>query len=559
MMLNKITNYEKEMIDFYRKSYTGEFREDLNSFCSTDHFLRNWAREKCWLYRMFGNELILSRPASYATPYSKIYNELEKAYCDDDHGILYKFIKHFCDKLLFYFYGRTDSWEPLCKRDYCRYQPSIYGGEDTLCTEHFELYEALRQLVTLTALAKTTYQYRTINKVVMPKTGRTITLVKDQTKVIRVIQSLVEELELDKQMFEEFRIRLSKFFNQSKLEGELCISIHPLDYITMSENSFNWKSCMNWHENGCYRRGTVEMLNSDCVVVAYLKSTKKPFEFGDGYSWNNKMWRMLFVVNEEAIVGIKSYPYSHDQITQDVIAWLRDLVCANGHPKYTNKDKAYSLAYMDDDRWKIEFETNAMYNDFSCTKNGEHWALFAENIENDLVNYSGYSECVWCGDDEYANQEDSNLFACSQEDLVCKNCSVYIGYCGDCGDRIRVNDVRTYTGGVFGSYTYCEHCYNEHVRTCPVTGTVGVDTEVGHNDMIWLSVVDDADSNYNYKWILVKDRCWNTHPTEWANLFGDQIPVEWRGPWGGINRNKRKVALSLIPKTSIELLGIELF
>ena len=558
MMLDKITNYEKEMIDFYRKSYAGELREDHNAFCSTDYFLRNWTREKGWLYRMFGEELILSRPVSYTTPYSKIYNELEEAYYNEEHNILNKFITHFCDRLRFYFYGRINSWDPIRKRDYCRYQPSIWHSEDTLCPEHFELYEALRELVTFTALAKTTYQYKTINKVVMPKTGKTITLVKDQTKVVRVIQSLVEELELDKQMFEEFRVRLSKFFNQSKLEGELCISIHPLDYITMSENSFNWKSCMNWRDNGCYRRGTVEMMNSDCVVVAYLRSTKKPFEFGDGYSWNNKMWRMLFVVNEEAIVGIKSYPYNHDQITQDVIAWLRDIICVNGHPKYTNKDRAYLLPYMGDERWRIEFETNAMYNDFGCTENSMHWALFAEDIENDTVNYSGYSECVWCGDDEYSDQENSNLFVCSQEDLVCKNCSVYIGYCEDCGNRIRENNIRIYKDGVLSTYTFCEYCYNQHIRTCPVTGAVGVDIEVGRNDMIWIGVVDDINSHYSYKWILVKNRCWITHPIEWANIFGYQTPVEWENSWGDINPNKRKVDLSLIPKASIELLGIKL-
>ena len=38
----------------------------------------------------------------------------------------------------------------------------------------------------------------------------------------------------------------------------------------MSDNNSGWESCMSWRNNGCYRRGTVEMMNSPYVIVAYL-------------------------------------------------------------------------------------------------------------------------------------------------------------------------------------------------------------------------------------------------------------------------------------------------
>ena len=61
--------------------------------------------------------------------------------------------------------------------------------------------------------------------------------------------------------FEDFRIAQSLVTNQANLKGYITLSIHPLDYMTMSDNNCGWDSCMSWQEEGCYRQGTVEMMN----------------------------------------------------------------------------------------------------------------------------------------------------------------------------------------------------------------------------------------------------------------------------------------------------------
>ena len=38
----------------------------------------------------------------------------------------------------------------------------------------------------------------------------------------------------------------------------------------MSDNDYGWDSCMGWMNEGEYRLGTVEMMNSPCIVVAYI-------------------------------------------------------------------------------------------------------------------------------------------------------------------------------------------------------------------------------------------------------------------------------------------------
>lgn len=92
---------------------------------------------------------------------------------------------------------------------------------------------------------------------------------------------------MDDDEFEEFRICQSMCTNTTALEGKLCLSIHPLDYMTMSDNACDWSSCMSWQEDGCYRMGTVEMMNSPCVIVAYLESSH-PMYFSREATWNSK-------------------------------------------------------------------------------------------------------------------------------------------------------------------------------------------------------------------------------------------------------------------------------
>lgn len=543
-MFSKINNCELDMIDYFRKIGAGELKSEPRDMCSTEYFLRNWAREKQWLYKIFGEQLILSRSVSYAIPQSKIRIEIEKAYYGEEgeDDVIYKFIRHYQSKLEFYFYGRTRSWGDVQKQPYINYVISDWGGTD-LCENDYVIFSALYNLFTVESLTTTTYQGTTKLQIKMPKTGKTITLVPNQTKVMRIGQSLIKELELDKELFEKFRIKHSKFFNQAKLEGELCISIHPLDYITMSENASNWKSCMNWQENGCYRRGTIEMMNSPYVVVAYLKNTKKPFNFGDNYSWNNKMWRMLFIVTEQdCIAGIKGYPYAHDEMTQDIIKWLAELVNnASATPQYNTKAELYEFEGAE---WYINFETNAMYNDFGCTQDGNHWIAYGFERTTDNINYSGMSECVWCGDDEYAIQEESDLFVCSQEDLACKHCSAYIGVCPDCGARIRDGEIMTYNGE-YDTYYYCLSCGQDHIRTCPVTGEVGLINELEYCDFCWLGL--KTQENYIASWVLVKNNCWNTHPKEWVAIFGDQYPVEYITTYGSRPRRKFQISYESMP------------
>ena len=133
-------------------------------------------------------------------------------------------------------------------------------------------------------------------------------------KMLGKINQLMFHLD---ESFENFRLAHSRILNSTKLHGQLCISIHPLDYMTMSDNDCDWDSCMSWKNEGSYRLGTVEMMNSPSVVVAYLESST-PMWLPKGV-WNNKKWRCLFIVTPDVITSVKGYPYNSNALNAIVI------------------------------------------------------------------------------------------------------------------------------------------------------------------------------------------------------------------------------------------------
>lgn len=81
---------------------------------------------------------------------------------------------------------------------------------------------------------------------------------KSDMKLMRMMAKIVDWFELDKEAFEQFRILHSRVLNDRMINADIVLSIHPLDYLTMSDNACDWESCMNWYQGGDYRLGTVE-------------------------------------------------------------------------------------------------------------------------------------------------------------------------------------------------------------------------------------------------------------------------------------------------------------
>lgn len=154
----------------------------------------------------------------------------------------------------------------------------------------------------LTQLSCVNLLFNTITWIDNKYTAETISILlpsgkvyKVQTgcKVMKALQALAKAFDMA-EAFEPIRLKQSQLMNEHKDRTvTLCLSIHPLDYLTASYNNNDWRSCMNFSD-GEYRRGVIEMMNSPYIVVGYLKSKSKNTYFavpsGPAY-WNSKEWR----------------------------------------------------------------------------------------------------------------------------------------------------------------------------------------------------------------------------------------------------------------------------
>ena len=112
----------------------------------------------------------------------------------------------------------------------------------------------------------------------------------------------------------------SRYIQKTKIKGKLCLSIHPLDYLTISENNSGWRSCHSM--DGDFGGGNMNYLVDKSTFVIYLRSTEDEQLkcFPEGMLWNNKKWRVLGYANKDlnCVWFGKHYPFFCRQLTDEL-------------------------------------------------------------------------------------------------------------------------------------------------------------------------------------------------------------------------------------------------
>lgn len=412
-----LTAQDKEYITEYIETWGG-INSPIKLKAPLDYILQEWNKSKQTLFNIFGEKLMLEKEIQVEDGDNKKIREINNYLNSTNPGT--DFINSV--RKLFTFNGTY--------------------FEDTYAT--YNLTQA-KQLFT-NRVAKE-FSYRN-------KDGKVIK-VPEGAKVMRVLQKIAKEFDLPD--FEIFRNHISRITEIRKSKIKFTLSIHPLDYMTMSDNANGWESCMNWTQGpGSYRAGTIEMMNSPVVVVAYI-TTKPYYPANTSIEWTSKSWRELIIVHPNTICSVKSYPYYNIAFDKALVNWFADLVEEKTEWRYNRKlpqesleSASYIKAWKDkDDYFLLNFETNEMYNDFGNTDN---YGIFSINPPDNkyhtfTINYSGLMTCMCCGEDGYWSDD--------TETVVCEDCEPST-YCYRCGERVNVNDAIE----VDGEWV-CEDCYND--------------------------------------------------------------------------------------------------
>lgn len=441
-MFDCLTIQEQNMIMNYIECYAGEGGYEKGVRASLPYILRFWEQNKQPLFDMFNQQFIISKPVSYNKAEDELIKEMNT---------------------VMYYEGKTFRSEFSTK---IKYNPDLDKND---CVN-------LCALLAIDTIVNNIYNGNSFS--IVNNEGKKLTISKGM-KTMKALRKVADFFNLEG--FEDFRLAHSLVLNQKKLEGTLHLSIHPLDFMTMSDNDSDWDSCMSWKNGGSYRRGTVEMMNSPMVVVGYF-TTDSTMRMPGGETWNDKKWRELFIVDRNIITNVLGYPYRNEDLTKECLNWLREL------SPYANELTSSLLKYnTHEETWCEELNKNVsirtwteiMYNDFRndhfafLNKNEELWIkkefscfdyvsqgiskITADDSANVkyIFNYSSPATCMCCGS-EY------NDFP-SDGTLCCYDCEP-IERC-ECCDEYSTEELIEIDGQLV-----CPYCYEEYVVSDALTG-----------------------------------------------------------------------------------------
>lgn len=272
------------------------------------------------------------------------------------------------------------------------------------------------------------------------------------TKIMRALQKTLKFLEVSDEMmaaFQQFRNEMSNITTtlSSLDKATLVLSIHPLDFISLSDNDCGWNSCFSWLQSGEYRQGCIETMTSNLTMIAYLKS-KKDFVIGTKdnpiMTLPNKNYRQLFYVHKDIILSGHGYPYQDKKLSLKILDKINNLVYNNLNWKYqfmnqqyfdmenieeniTPDYRYYGYGEGKDKKRIIFYSDGHMYNDLAVNRSSAgHWCNRNKVDKTIFLNISGPSYCLSCGDYFSGSDEAEHCF--------CDDCYAY--HVCDCCDTV---------------------------------------------------------------------------------------------------------------------------
>ena len=206
------------------------------------------------------------------------------------------------------------------------------------------------------------------------------------SKVVKAIGNLLRNVGYDDmELFDSWKDAVSVCTTVKERDVDLVLSIHPIDFMTMSDNACNWRSCMSW-DGGEYSLGTVEMMNSPYAIVGYIENSLSPTCLRGGHRIPNKEWRCLFFVTDECVLSGKAYPYRSDAVSKFGVEKLKDIAHeVFGHP-YTDVQQYTDMKWYYDNYESSD--SGSRYTVSSLSKDDWGWSFEGPDEDEDDDKYA---------------------------------------------------------------------------------------------------------------------------------------------------------------------------
>lgn len=434
-LIEKLSAQDLTNIQNYRKLFQingGSFGE--GTLTSVEDFLSDWNKSKVKLYKALGNCFRKNIKFSYEVP------EVEKK----------SEISDIIDNFIYLKEVMLDKVMPTYKKLVNKLDVSEDNKEDII-------YDMEKRIITCfwtsiiyeNACDRVLIYYKLNNKGEL-KRYQSAAGTKPFRFLTTVVNDFVEKKYQDMLLkdIDKYRTAVSMVNNKDRKECDLILSIHPLDFMSMSDNAPNsWTSCMNWQAEGCYRLGSAEMMTSNNTIIAFMANKVLDArdlynycrEDGEYYAYSprdcykyikepvpyfDKSWRCLFYVEKDILLSGKSYPFTREEITKGVLKVVHDTIKENLNWDYEFGIEPYKdMTHMYDQSFEhiraaksnkkyIVFDTKKMYNDMYNAQDYPYFCYRNKPKHAKIICVSGKIRCSCCDkvlNDEPIIEKDTHL------------------------------------------------------------------------------------------------------------------------------------------------------
>lgn len=330
------------------------------------------------------------------------------------------------------------------------------------------------------------YQFVKLNKETFFSnlvSNTTVTFDKPIAKGMKLSKAFKYFIE-DKEMLIHIQQLASSYIQKDRIHGKLCFSVHPLDYLSASETTYNWRSCHAL--DGEYRAGNLSYMTDGVTICCYIKGEDEAVlpDFPQDVKWNSKKWRMWIHISEDSnycFLG-RQYPFTLDGIPEKIQCLLPGDwdSFTDWHFSVANTDDGLSFRLNRDyiplnTGWRgyelfpepevIEEGSQLNYNDLLHSSYYKPYYSSRRNISKDVnkpkIVVGHEVKCLVCGKTHIDPGEGL---------MVCYDCAQELGLrdygicCADCGEYVDEDEITYLHDGTpvcqncLSDYYYCENC-----------------------------------------------------------------------------------------------------
>jgi hypothetical protein len=294
----------------------------------------------------------------------------------------------------------------------------------------------------------------------------------------------------------------SQIIQENVVSGTLCFSVHPLDYLSISENVCNWRSCHAL--DGDYRSGNLNYMVDRATVVCYLRSDKQAIlpRFPEHILWNSKKWRILLFFSEDysMLFAGRQYPFVAENALDVIRKHLLYDIDGSKWSAWHNKrfsifeeeetNTTYCLKSMIPvgnvmkplNRIVVDGQNTHHFNDllrstvytpyWSYKESYNWWDSTGTGLssESTTVKVGEACLCPVCGDYVIDFSETMMCSRCNYKYDYNNNSDDYVE-CQICGAMVHEDDTYRLT---YSDLEVCRHCYENETAECQECGAIDI-------------------------------------------------------------------------------------